>query len=78
MADSTQRMPMLEVANRCDRLIDDGADAILWIRKDSELAFTTQQVWKFAETRELSVPNTLRGGVRITGGHQVDANTRTI
>ena len=38
----------------------------------------TQQVWKFAETSELRVPNTLRGGVRITGDHHVDANTRTI
>ena len=34
MADS---MPMLQVANRCDRLIDDGADMTLWIRKGSQL-----------------------------------------
>ena len=28
---------MLQVAKRCDRLIDDGADVTLWIRKGSEL-----------------------------------------
>ena len=28
---------MLQVANRCDRLIDDGADATLWIRRGSQL-----------------------------------------
>ena len=40
MADSTQQMPMLQIANRCDRLIDDGADVTFWIRKGSDLAVT--------------------------------------
>ena len=40
MADSTQQTPMLQVVNRCDRLIDDGADVTFWIRKGSELEVT--------------------------------------
>ena len=38
MANSTQQMPMLPVANRCDRLMNDCADVTLWIRKGSVLA----------------------------------------
>ena len=37
MADLTQQVPTLQVANRCDWFIDDGADVTLWIRKDSQL-----------------------------------------
>ena len=37
MAESTQQMPKLQVANRCDRLVDDGTDVTLWIRKGSQL-----------------------------------------
>ena len=57
--------------------MDDGTDVTFGIRKGSELEVTPKQVWEFAETRELSVPSTLRGGVCITGDHQVDAKNDT-
>ena len=40
MADSTQQKPMLQDANQCDRLINDGADVTLRISKGSELEAT--------------------------------------
>ena len=37
VADSTQHIPMSQVVNRCDWLIDDGSGRDLWILKGSQL-----------------------------------------